>query len=164
MLDETTMPPADESPAVTEPVAPPPEAIEDATRDDVLALRNQRPREPFFLPTRQQRDGRPVWKRVWVYGLTQAEKKLWYESCARETGPHGETITDPFGDEKLMVRCVRDAAGTPLFTDHDLRFLIELPPLVRTPLVELCMKLCAMGGRADEEILKNFAALLAGVS
>lgn len=128
----------------------------EATAADFLALRNARPREPFTLP-----DG----KRIWVVGLTEAEKNAWYKSCATSKGPDGvERIEDDFADARLVVRCVRSGAGVPLFTDKDLPRLIELPPIVMRPLVRLCMRVCAIGGEADAEILKNFAATLAAGS
>lgn len=140
--------PSNESPATRGEVPPP------ATADTILALRRRVPVEQHDMP-----DGR----RVWVHGLTDHEVQQWYADCGKKRDEEGrEKLDDPFSDAKLLVRCLRNARGERLFTDAHLPQLIELPNFVKAPLVTLAMKLSAIGGRADEEILKNYAATLAG--
>jgi hypothetical protein len=131
----------------TRPAAKPPQA----TADDFMVYRNARPKEPFMLPSGKQ---------GWVWGLTPTEKRAWYDSCVKVREPDGdERIDDAFADVKLIIRSVRDEAGTLLFKDIDLMRMIEWPPIILAPLTALCMKVSAVGGKADPEILKNFAVM-----
>ena len=126
-----------------------------ATTESVLALRRRVPIETYDLPGAGQ---------VYVHGLTDVEVQEWYNSCRKATSDDGkERIDDSFGDAKLMMRCLRNVEGKRLFTEEHLPQLIELHNLIKSPLVSLCMKLCAIGGKADAEILKNFERTLAGV-
>lgn len=129
-------------------------APESATAESILAFRNRPPIEHHDLP-----DGR----RVYVYGLTDLEVQEWYADCGKTKDDEGrEKVDDRFGDAKLLIRCIRDAEGRRLFTTAHLTQLVELPNFVKAPLVNKAMKLSAIGGKADAEILKNYARTLAG--
>jgi len=131
---------------------PPP----DATAATVMAFRNRPPIQSHDMP-----DGR----RVYVYGLSDYEVQQWLKECGKKRDEEGrERIEDVTADAKLLVRTVRDANGKPLFTDEDLTRLIELPNFVKSPLIDLATRLSAIGGKADEEILKNYAVTLASGS
>ncbi|MEN6427263.1 MAG: hypothetical protein ABFE13_18060 [Phycisphaerales bacterium] len=140
----------DKTQVLENPVIPP-----EATTESVLAFRNRPPIEHHDMP-----DGR----RVYVYGLTDLEVQQWYADCGKAKDEEGrERVDDRFSDAKLLVRCVRNAEGKRLFTDAHLPQLIELPNFVKAPLIAKGMKLSAIGGKADAEILKNYARTLAGV-
>ena len=131
---------------------PPP----NATADSVLAFCNRPPIEHHDMP-----DG----CRVYVHGLSDYEVQQWLKECGKKRDEEGrERIEDVTADAKLLVRTVRDERGRPLFTDEKLTKLIELPNFVKSPLIDLATKLSAIGGKADEEILKNYAVTLASGS
>ncbi len=133
------------------PHVPPPEPP-DATAEDFMIFRNKRPREPILLPNG---------KRAWAVGLLPLEKHEWYNSCTKVVGNDGvERIQDPWADAKLVVRSIRNSAGVLLFTDADLTKVIEWPPVLLSPIVDKCLKVSAIGGAVDGEILKNFVATL----
>jgi hypothetical protein len=134
------------------PEAAPPEA----TASTVLAFRNRPPVEHHDMP-----DGR----RVFIHGLSDYEVHQWLADCGKKKEEDGgERIDDPTADAKLLIRAVRDGKGKPLFTDADITRLIELPNFVKAPLIRKAMKVSAIGGAADAEILKNYAATLAAGS
>ncbi|MEN6424013.1 MAG: hypothetical protein ABFE13_01520 [Phycisphaerales bacterium] len=125
-----------------------------ATAESILAFRNRPPIEHHDLPD---------CRRVYVYGLTDLEVQEWYADCGKTKDDEGrEKVDDRFGDAKLLIRCIRDAEGKRLFTTAHLPQLVELPNFVKAPLVNKAMKLSAIGGKADAEILKNYARTLAG--
>jgi len=148
------MDPRDDIEMVPDPAGKPMASPEppDARADDFMAYRHARPREPIMLPNGS---------RAWAVGLTALEKDEWYHSCKKTADERGiERITDPFSDAKLVVRSVRNSKGALLFGDTDLPRILEWPPVLLAPIVDKCIRVSAIGGRADEAILKNLAASL----
>lgn len=124
----------------------------EATAENILALRHKVPIEPYDIPGVG---------RIWLYGLTDWEASQWLDSCKHVAAGEGrERIDDPTANAKLLVLCVRSRTGSPLFTAANITQLIELPNVIKSDLIDRCTRLSGLGGKADAEILKNFATTL----
>jgi hypothetical protein len=132
---------------MTETVTTQPAAPLAATREDLLALRHAVPVEPYDLPNR---------RRVWVHGLKHIEAKQWRAQANRDAKElDGEP--DPYGDAKMLIRSVRDAAGKAIFKAGDETLVVELGEIIVQDLLSLCLQVNGLSAEADEGIRKNFA-------
>jgi hypothetical protein len=126
------------------------EPTKPAAAADIFAVWGRRPTEPFDIPGAG---------RVWVRGLTDLELGDLYDQATRDP-ERPDRMKDPYFRAKLVQRCVVDAEGKPLFGEGDVMRIAGANRLLFAGLLALCEKLSAIGGAADEEILKNFAATL----
>jgi hypothetical protein len=124
--------------------------VKPATAAEILSVWGRGPKEPFDIPGAG---------RVWVHGLRDDEVIALFENAERDPDNPGE-MKDPYLRAKLVQKCVRNAAGAPLFSEGDVMKIAGANRLQFVGVYSLCEKLSAIGGVADEEILKNYVATL----
>ncbi len=124
--------------------------VKQATAAGIFAAWGQCPKEPFDIPGAG---------RVWVHGLRDDEVIALFENAERDPDNPAQ-MKDPYLRAKLVQQCVRNAAGGTLFSEGDVLKIAGAHRLQFVGLYSLCEKLSAIGGTADEKILKNFVATL----
>ncbi len=121
------------------------------TADQILSLRKiGPPTEPYDIPGIGT---------VHLRGLTNMEAKRWNDGCERDKEGR---VCDPYADAKLLVAAVVDTDGKPIFTEKHLTQIVELGELIVGPMINRVLRLSGMSNEADEDILKNYARVVAG--
>lgn len=97
---------------------------------------------------------------VFAHGLKRTQAKAWYLQNRDEAGEAGDPL---YADERLIVLCIRDAAGKAIFSDRHLPLLADMNEADIRPLIDACMEVNGFGA-AREAIRKNSKATDSGGS
>ncbi len=87
---------------------------------------------------------------VTIQGMTAGGAVDFYATSTREEG--GETVVDRKAwAPGLLIACVFDADGKPVFEPADRDMIQSMPSSVVTRLAAICARLSGLGGADDDE-------------
>lgn len=89
-----------------------------------------------------------------VYGLTAGEKDDWENNVVRSSGKT-QQIKLANARAVLIVKCVRDSQGRPIFTSADIGKISEIPAHIIDPILVVARKLSGMDADEIEDLVKN---------
>ncbi|MEN6335553.1 MAG: hypothetical protein ABFE01_14985 [Phycisphaerales bacterium] len=118
------------------------ERMEELTAQEIIANgRKRRVKEVSYMG-----------RKVYAHGLSRQEAKAYWSECQKAGGPGGE---DAYSDERLIVWCLRDSAGRPVFkTDHILQ-IADMNEADFRPLWSACMEVNGFGATGEAAARKN---------
>jgi hypothetical protein len=117
-------------------------------RDIILSAPDLK-REAVEVPEWQTPDGKPV--TVHVSEMNGHERSAW---SAEAFDDEGKVVTAAIRS-RLLVHCLTDEAGTPIFSAADIDALEKKNPTTLTRLFEVAKRLNGLGVEAVEDAKKN---------
>jgi hypothetical protein len=117
-------------------------------RDIILAAPDLR-REPIGVPEWVDPDGKPV--TVWISMMSGAERSAWSDEAFDDEGK----VRSQNLRSRLLVHCLVDEAGTPIFTAADVDALEKKSSAVLSRLFEHAKRINGMTADAVDNAEKN---------
>ena len=119
-------------------------------------------RDTFLKPIPRRRERVPLPEfgnghACWVYGWTAGERTAWEKEFQK---PNGKTDKAKQNEirERLVVRCVRDDNGQPLFTNDDLEAIRQQDAAVVERIVNAALTITGVTENDIEELAGNSEA------
>ena len=116
-------------------------------------------RETFLRPLDRRRERVPLPEfgddaACWVYGWTAGERTAWEKEFQKPNGKPDKVRQNEIR-ERLVVRCVRDDNGQPIFSDGDLEAIRQQDAAVIERVVNAALRVTGVTEGDIEELVGN---------